>query len=279
MVHERLVTLFENSPLGAVVVVLLVGLAVAYLIGIAARRIHIRLAANSGELDGREGQIIAAVLGLLALLLGFTFSLAVDRFENRRLLVLDEANAISTAYLRAQLLDEPYRQGISQLLIDYAKNRVELGGPYGNSQELVASDSMLVELWRETVVAFPTIEPPSFAAQFVGSINEIVDLDAARKAGREAKVPTSVFVVLIFFLCVASAVLGYMSTGIWTRIVSGSLFLLLTLALLLVIDIDRPLKGSIKESQKPMVDLEQFLIANPPATFGSPGQVIAPTRP
>jgi hypothetical protein len=59
---------------------------------------------------------VSAVLGLLALLLGFTFAMAVDRFEQRRTLVLDEVNAISTAYLRTQLLQAPHRERIGKLL-------------------------------------------------------------------------------------------------------------------------------------------------------------------
>ncbi|HPU16762.1 MAG TPA: hypothetical protein PK808_11795, partial [Polymorphobacter sp.] len=67
-------------------------------------------------IDGQEGYITSAVLGLLALLMGFTFALAVDRFETRRVLVIAEANAIGSAYLRAQLLPEPHRTRVSGLL-------------------------------------------------------------------------------------------------------------------------------------------------------------------
>jgi hypothetical protein len=76
--------------------------------------------------SGQEGYIVSAVLGLLALLLGFTFSMAADRFDARRLLVLDEANAIGTAYLRAQLLPEPHRTRTSELLVRYTDNRIAL---------------------------------------------------------------------------------------------------------------------------------------------------------
>src|SRR5687768_15219741 len=65
--------------------------------------------------DNQEGYIVSGVLGLLALMLGFTLAMAVDRFDTRRLLVLQEANAVGTTYLRAQLLDEPHRARISKL--------------------------------------------------------------------------------------------------------------------------------------------------------------------
>src|SRR5262245_57762214 len=76
--------------------------------------------------NSEEGYAITAVLGLLALLMGFTFSLAIDRYDVRRKLVIDEANAIGTAYLRAQLLGAPHRERISGLLARYVDNRIDL---------------------------------------------------------------------------------------------------------------------------------------------------------
>ena len=76
--------------------------------------------------DGQEGYVVSAVLGLLALMLGFTLAMAVDRYETRRALVLEEANAIGTTYLRAQLFGEPHRARLSKLLVEYNDNRLAL---------------------------------------------------------------------------------------------------------------------------------------------------------
>ena len=73
-----------------------------------------------------EGYVVSAVLALMGLLLGFTFALSVDRFETRRALVLQEANAIGTAYLRSQALTEPHRSRMSKALVDYTNNRIAL---------------------------------------------------------------------------------------------------------------------------------------------------------
>jgi hypothetical protein len=81
------------------------------------------------EGESQEGFVISAVLGLLALLLGFTFSLALDRYEARGVLVLEEANAIGTSYLRSQVLDEPHRSRKSRILLEYTETRVQLGQP------------------------------------------------------------------------------------------------------------------------------------------------------
>lgn len=109
--------------------------------------------------DNRDAYVISSVLGLLALLLGFTFSLAVDRYETRRTLVLQEANAIGTSYLYAQLLDEPHRSRMSGLLRAYAENRVELGyADSRNSAPLLArNDALLTQLWAGTAAAFDSL--------------------------------------------------------------------------------------------------------------------------
>src|SRR5215469_2478248 len=76
--------------------------------------------------EGQEGYIVSGVLGLLALIMGFTLAMSVERFEARRQVVLEEANAIGTAYLRSQLLGEPHRTRLSRLLVEYTDNRLVL---------------------------------------------------------------------------------------------------------------------------------------------------------
>src|SRR5262245_29754080 len=77
------------------------------------------------EKDQPVGAMVASLLGLLALVLGFTFSLAASRFEARRQAVLEEANAIGTTWLRARLLSEPQQTEIKRLLRQYVEVRIE----------------------------------------------------------------------------------------------------------------------------------------------------------
>lgn len=104
------------------------------------------------EPDGKgdhEGYLVSAVLGLLALLMGFTYALAVDRYETRRALVLEEANAIGTTYLRAQLLEEPHRARIGALLVAYTDNRIALATAAQRDVPalLAQNDRLLTDLW------------------------------------------------------------------------------------------------------------------------------------
>lgn len=225
-------------------------------------------AADDAE-SGQEGYIVSAVLGLLALLMGFTFSLAVDRFDTRRHLVLEEANAIGTAYLRAQLLSEPHRTRMTQLLVRYTDNRLALGKakPGQASQLLATNDALLTDIWAATSAAFETIKTLNFSGAYLNSVNALIDLDESRKAARAARVPPEVFAVLLIYLVVTAGVLGYVLRGRRGQFAAAFLLGLLTLSLLLILDIDRPVLGGISESQRPMEDLQRSLTTQSPTVF------------
>ena len=219
--------------------------------------------------DTQEGYIVAGVLGLLALMLGFTLAMAVDRFDQRRLLVLEEANAIGTTYLRAQLLDEPHRARISKLLVDYTDNRLLLArAKRGENAKLLAdNDRMLTDLWAATAAAFETIADLDFSTAFIDSVNNMVELDAARKASRLAHVPTTVLVVLSIYIVVTGGVLGYVLTGFRGQVAGSFLITLLTVSLALIIDLERPTAGGVRESQAPMELLRASITKQPPEVF------------
>ena len=224
------------------------------------------------EQGGQEGYLVSAVLGLFALLLGFTFALAVDRFDTRRVLVLDEANAIGTTYLRTQLLEAPHRERISALLVAYTNNRLALANaPRPVPHEMLAkNDELITQLWQATVAAFPTIRGYDFSSSYLESMNTVIDLDASRKAARLAHVPTEVFVVLAIYGTGAAFVLGYVLTGWRSRVAGTFLLALFTLSLLLIIDIDQPGTGGIRESQGPMERLQKSFAESPPEVFDHP---------
>jgi hypothetical protein len=245
--------------------------AAALIASLLQRRARGRSVDGQDKESGQEGYIVSAVLGLLALLMGFTFSLAVDRFETRRHLVLEEANAIGTAYLRAQLLAEPDRTRMSGLLLHYTDNRIALAkaAPASATQQqlLKTNDALLTDIWAATSAAFDRIRGLPFSNTYLNSVNALIDLDASRKTARGAHVPGEVFAVLFIYLVTTAGVLGYVLRGARGRIAAGFLLALLTLSLMLIIDINRPTLGGIIESQQPMEDLQKSLTAQPPAVF------------
>jgi hypothetical protein len=219
--------------------------------------------------SGSEGYIVSATLGLLALLLGFTFSLAIQRFETRRELVLADANAIGTAYLRVQLLGEPHRSRLSGLLLNLATDKVELAtvGPKGAGPLLAKEDKLLTDIWSATAAAFDSVRTTAFGNALVDSMNKMIDLDASRRAARAAHVPTEVLAVLLVYLVVTTGVLGFVLAGSRAQLAAGFLLILLTLSLLLIIDIDRPTIGGIRESQGPMEQLRNSMKSQPPTVY------------
>jgi hypothetical protein len=276
----------ETTPSWLIGLVLLATMFAASLLGEGLnRRVAKKKDRDKGEEDGgREGYIVSATLGLLALLMGFTFSLAVDRFEARRMLVLEEANAIGTTYLRTQMLEPVDRARISQMLVDYTDNRLLLAKAQPDQiQPLLArNDQMLTDLWTATLAAWPSIKGLDFSSSYLETMNNMIDLDSARKAARLARVPSTVFFVLFVYVITSAGVLGYAGANKEGRGATAFLFLLLAISLLLTLDIDRPRTGRVTESQAPMERLRDTLRSQPPEVFDrmSPGKAApAPAPP
>src|SRR6185436_7206078 len=108
-----------------------------------------RRARISDEKEQPVGAMVASILGLVALVLGFTFSLAAARFDARRMGVLDEANAIGTAYLRTQFLPEPQRTESVRLLQDYVAARLQAARGEQWTQAIARSEALQTSLWQQ----------------------------------------------------------------------------------------------------------------------------------
>jgi hypothetical protein len=259
---------FTQTPAWIVGLVTLLLLIAAYAIG---TRIH---AWRKGNIDAdkekdQDGLIVSSVFGLLALLLGFTFGLAVDRFDTRRTLVIDEANAIGTTYLRAQTFAEPHRSEISGLLAQYVDVRLVLAKTTDLAEAkrlLGVVDTLQAKLWSASLTAIGP-QRDDVSAAYMESMNETIDLAATRKAGRLARVPSVVFTVLLIYMTVSAGWLGYILGERWRS--AGVLMVLMTLSLLLILDIDSPNRGGVNEDQTPMRDLKTFIAAHPSPSFAT----------
>jgi hypothetical protein len=155
----------------------------------------------------------AASLGLLALLLGFTFSMALTRFDTRKQLVLDEANAIGTTYLRAQLLPEPARKEVSNLLRRYVDVRLEFYQACINQKKLQKVDEETGKLHRALwshAVATGVQDPRAIpTGLFIQSLNEVIDLHGKRVTAMENHVPESIFILLWVVATLSLCLVGY----------------------------------------------------------------------
>jgi len=210
--------------------------------------------------DSGQGNILSATLALLALLVGFTFALALTRYEARRTVVLEEANAIGTAYLRAQIAPEQFRSQLSDQMRQYVDARLALAGA-GEDRAAVAraealAGSLQQQMWSTTVAALPTVQPASVAPLLAAAMNTVIDVAGARRSALAARLPTSVVAALLLYALVAAGMLGSVTGGRKrSRAPSFILLLLLTLALTLILDLDRARTGTITVSQAPLADL------------------------
>ena len=219
-----------------------------------------RIAEEEEEPSGQETTVVAEVLGLLALLLAFTFGVALDRYEARRELVNSEAAAIGSTYAVAQMLDEPHRTRIGTLLTAYVDNRIQLGDRGGHEAALVrTNDRLLAEIWAAVIAASDSALARGVTEPLVEKATEVLEHDDLRKLARLTRVPPGVLQVLFIYVIVAAAMLGYVLDELRARIAACLLFLLLTLSLVVIVDLNRPDSGFIREPQMAMRMLSQSL--------------------
>lgn len=257
------------SLIGIIVALLLCMLAAAFA-GYGARNLHRRRTKGRDQSgSSQESYLIGGMLGLLALLLAFSFSMAVDRFEERRHLVVEEANAIGTAYLRAQLLDEPHRERLSQLLVDYTDNRIALASasPDQVKRRMADNDRLLTTIWAAVAAARDSARIHGISTPLLLAFNQVIDLDTERKVARQVRVPEPILLLLLSFLVMTAAVLGFVLEGLRAWVHGFVLFLLLSLYVSIIADLNRPTSGNITESQEPMLMLRQSLQAQPKRAF------------
>jgi Protein of unknown function (DUF4239) len=206
----------------------------------------------------------ASILGLLALLLGFSFSMAVTRYDHRRDLVVDEANSIGTTYLRASFLPPQEQEIIKETLKQYVKNRIRFYEA-GNDMGVVAerekeARSIHKILWSQlTQISAANNEP--LTASFVTSLNQTIDLDAKRLAAMRNHVPPAVWLLLSLVGTCGISITGYHVGLAGRRLwLNQWLFpLLIASVITILIDLDSPRRGLVEISQQSLIDLDAAL--------------------
>lgn len=227
---------------------------------------------DKGVDERTENFLVSGTLLLLSLLLAFTFNLALERYEERRLLVIDEANAIGTAYLRAQILDEPHRTRLSDLLVIYTENRIELGHAKVNRGPLLArSDQILTNLWAAVKAGNDAAKDKGMSTVYYWAFNDVLNLDTERKSARLARIPEPVLVAVLVVSILSAIVVGSVIYGAPQRMRAAIFLTLLTISLCLIIDLNRPAAGLIVEPQEPLELLLASMKSTPPSAFDQMG--------
>jgi hypothetical protein len=219
------------------------------------------------ERDAPVGAMVGSILGLLALVLGFTFSLAASRFDARRQAVLAEANAIERAYYQARLVKEPQSAEAIKLLEQYIALRLQAVRSNKPDELLSASEAVHQQLWRQ-VEGVAAGDPNSAVTElFIESVNDVIEGHATRVvAGLRSRIPIVIWAGLFALVTVSMAAVGYQAglSGTRRSPAMPSLVLAFSLVLLLIADLDRGHEGLLRVSQQSLIDLQSRMTSHSP---------------
>lgn len=211
-----------------------------------------------------------AILGLLALMIGFTFSMALSRFEARRDGAVTEAAAIGTTALRARLLPAPHDRDSVKLLREYVQIRLDLTRESVSRETFdraIARSNVLQEaLWRQAQAVAAKDNAMVPTGLFIQSLNEMIDDQEKRLSAMTNRLPLVVIGALYAISIMGIGFAGY-GAGVEskrTRVPVHITGVLVATMVLLILDIDRPGSGFITVSQQPLSNTAAAIDAFPP---------------
>lgn len=208
------------------------------------------------------GAMVGATLGLLAFTLAFTFGMAASRHDARKQLVLDEANAVAATFLRSQLLPQPYRDEIQNLLREYVDIRLEaVANPEKLAAGIARSGELHRLLWKQTVIVAEK-HPNPINGLFITSLNMVIDLHAKRiTASTRNRIPPTIWIALYLVAFLAMMAVGYHTGLSGSRRSIAALFqaLAFSAVLMLIADLDTPQEGLLKVGQEAMADVQTMM--------------------
>jgi hypothetical protein len=216
--------------------------------------------ARTPEREGPTPMIVGSLLALLAFLLATTMGMASERFNNRRMLVMAEANALGTTYLRAGYLPPPASAETQALLREYVPLRIATNDMADIRAKVDRSIEVQAKLWSIAEQAARAAPESHVLGLFIESLNEVIDLHEKRvMAGIYGRVPETILILLLFGSMLTLMMVGY-NAGLTRRrspFTAVVLTAVLGAVITLVFDLDRPQDGFLEVSQKPLIELHQ----------------------
>lgn len=214
-------------------------------------RFGIRRCAAGRETQNLNPTVEASVFGLMALLIGFTFYGAGSRFDNRRSLIVQETNAIGTAYLRIDLLPPEAQPEIRKDFREYVHSRLAVNEKIRNVQAINAalaySSALQGEVWKKSVEAAKSVGPAE-KSLVLSSLNAMIDITTDSTVALMTHPPAGVFVMLGLTVITSSALAGYMMTASSERdwISTITFAVVLGTAVYVILDYEYPRIGLIR---------------------------------
>ena len=214
------------------------------------------------ELREDFGVVQAATLTLLGLIIGFSFSMALNRYDLRKSYEEAEANAIGTEYVRADLLPAADAAKIRSLLRDYLAQRIRFYSIHDEQtiREINSQTATLQNQLWSSVRAPALAQPTSVAALVVAGMNDVLNSQSYTQAAWWNRIPVGAWGLLVIVAVCSNALVGW---GARSAKAKSSLLLILPLivavSFLLIADIDSPRGGVIHVSPQNLLSLAQSL--------------------
>jgi hypothetical protein len=211
------------------------------------------------------GTTVGAALALLGFLLAFVTSLAIGVFNDRRQLVISEANAIGTTYLRAGYLAEPYGTETRQLLVEYVNLRLDALDPAKTLASIARSEQIHDQLWlRAEEIAREN--PGPIVALYISSLNDVIDLHT-RRLNEELgfRVPPVIVLGLYVVALLTMMLIGVHDSYSEQRNLLALIMvvLIISVVFLVIFELDRSNVGLLRTPQKALLDLQTRLNSAP----------------
>ncbi|TMA96733.1 MAG: DUF4239 domain-containing protein [Deltaproteobacteria bacterium] len=230
---------------------LFVGMLVLLEVG---RRIGVqRLAQNPEGAEAGVAVVDGAVFALLGLLIAFTFSGAASRFDTRRQLIVEETNAIGTAYLRLDMFPTAAQPALRENFRRYLDSRIEvyrkLPDIAAAKEELVKGNKLLGEIWRQAVaVSRAQGASPAAPMLLLPALNAMIDITTTRTMATQMHPPMVIFALLFGVALASSLLMGYGMAGSKKRNWLHTLGLAFVMAasVFVILDIEYPRLGLIR---------------------------------
>ncbi len=223
----------------------------------------VRRSKSDTETANAIGPMAASVLGLFAFLIAFSFNMAAQKLDTRKHNVLMEANAIGTAHLRADLLDDPYKSRIKDLLREYTDVRLKLVLTEKELRVEYLAKSVEIQdrLWAEAVMASKEAND-AVTELIIESLNEVFDMHSTRVAATiynriAGNIWLILFIVGIFGIFMIGIQDGIKRSKRYIAIIP--LILAFTIVFALIEDLDNPQRGLFKVGQQPLVDVRNSI--------------------
>ena len=242
---------------------------IVFTIGMIAAQVGVRIGKLREQRGVKEkdpgGAVVAAMLGLLAFMLGFTFSITSNRFADRKQLIIEQANAIGTCFLRTDLLPAQKKNESRRLLKEYTDLLISSRKEPENMKVTIEKfESLNMQIWKQAASLQHDSIDSELRSLFVSSVNDIVNVFTERKTiALVYRVHGMVWAVLLLLYVLGLIVLGSEATNIRGRRIINVPIMCAAIALVvsLVADMDASSKrlGNFEANQQPLLDVQRMI--------------------